>query len=177
MSARHYSRSDVQVHSDGFRGAPPAVNVKVYDSLEDGWRKATGPGGCCDQFDPGFSVDWIRAHVSEEAIDARFWLVCDDSFELVQMDAEEILGVRAEQVWQEGRSGGWVVVGGLPELEDWDAIQLGKWRKFERFTRDTADYILAGVIDSFYINDYEWEQTEARESAYWAARDVATVAA
>lgn len=43
------------------------------------------------------------------------------------------------QVYSEGRSGGWCVVHGLPEIEEWDAIALGRWARFEKGVKLIAD--------------------------------------
>lgn len=42
------------------------------------------------------------------------------------------------QVYSEGRQGGWCVVHGLPDIESWDAIALGRWARFEKAVKAIA---------------------------------------
>jgi hypothetical protein len=166
-----YTRDNVQTHYGEER---PAVNVKVRQTLEDGYRifREIDPDA-----DAAFSVDWIRENVPEAQLDALFWDVCRDQFEQAVEDAREILGVHAEDVESDGRSGGWLVVTGLPDLDDWDAVQLAKWRKFERYARNLADDVMYQVVSSVYLNDWEWRKDEAAERERAARQDIATVQA
>jgi hypothetical protein len=170
---RGYSRDDVQTHSDGFRDSLPAVNVKVYDSLADGYKKfrADDPDA-----DAGFTLDWIEENVSEEALDALFWHTCEWETEYVEGFVAEILGPHAT-LERQGRSGGWLAIRGLDDLDEWDAVQLAKWRKFEKWTRDVADGIMASLVQTIYINDYEWSQDETAEAARAADHNIATAGA
>lgn len=52
------------------------------------------------------------------------------------------------QVYSDGRSGGWLVVHGLPDVETWDAIALGQWAKFNKLIR--------GLADEGYPYDFIW---------------------
>ena len=52
------------------------------------------------------------------------------------------------KVYSDGRSGGWLVVHGLPDVESWDAIDLGRWAKFEKMIR--------GLVDDGYPYDFIW---------------------
>lgn len=42
------------------------------------------------------------------------------------------------QVYSEGRQGGWCVVHGLPDIEEWDAIALGRWARFAKGVKQIA---------------------------------------
>lgn len=175
MTTISYSRDDVQMHSDGFRPGRPAVNVKVYGGLSDGfdaWAKLA-PADHGD-VPVEFTEDWVREHVTEEALDGWFWDTCSFEFEMIQQDAEEVLGVTDKQVWQEGRSGGWVVVDGLPDLEDWDAVHLAKWRRFEKWARAIAADVPYLMVSNLYANVYEAAQDEATERARAANQNIAT---
>ncbi len=174
---RTYSRDDVQTHYGSDR---PAVNVKVYRSLEDSWKdfeRDEGP-------DEGFTIEWIREHCSEELLDASFWNVCESEFEYLEgwatgSDRGEDALFPDDNITleQDGRSGGWIVVKGLPDLEDWNAVNLARWRRFERIARDIADGIMVNVLSSLYINEWEWAKDEQAEAARAARQDIATVPA
>lgn len=169
MPRSTYSRDDVQTHYGSDR---PAVNVKVYDSLADGFRKFQKYE---PEADSAFTLEWIEENVSDEQLDSLFWMVCADGVEQAVEDAREILGVHRQDVEQDGRSGGWLVVTGLPDLEEWDAVQLAKWRKFERYAKALAGDVMYQVVSGVYLNDYEWQKDEAAERERAARQDIATV--
>jgi len=134
-----YKKSDVQMHSDGFRPANPAVNVKAYSF--------PGTGLVVKAF--GCSED-----IAERALGWAFNTRAADFWEGVQSVADETCGGKA---CSEGRRSGWAVVHGLSDVDDWDAVALGKWRAFEK-------RVLALVNDAC-----SWEQVrEDIESNRWA---------
>ena len=150
------------------------MNVKVYGDLSDGFRAferyADAEG---DEDREGFTEEWVREHLSDGQLDSWFWEVCAFEFEMVEQDAAEIFG-SGVKCWQEGRSGGWVVVDGLPELEDWDAVALAKWRRFERFAKAIAADVPYQLVSSLYLNVWQAERAEAEESARAASLGIPT---
>jgi hypothetical protein len=173
MAPRKYTRDDVET-----QGQHPAVNVKVYGSFEDAWPefvKDEGP-------DEGFTLEWIRENISDERLDAIFWDTCGNEFEYLTMwatsDDDAIFPATKYgrvTMGQEGRSGGWAVVYGLPDIEEWDAVLLARWRKFERVAKDIAASVPLNMLSSLYINEWEWQRDELRERERAANQDVATV--
>ena len=155
-----YTKDDVQFHSDGYREGRPAVNVKVYGwacgvplPLELGSSYPVGRPDLLETHytEPLFTHEWSEEHVDDETGSAFFWQACTDGFEMLQEDALEIFG-RGVEVFAEGRSGGWAVVDGLPAIEEWDAIDLGKWRKFEKIAKSYAEDIPRVTVDLIYAN-------------------------
>lgn len=179
-----YTRDDVQMHADNFRSARPAVNVKVYKSWDDRqtWEQFYREER--DPEDADFTPEWVEEHVSEETLDRVFWQCCEWEFEYLEGWAtgsdcadDALFPDDRVKLWQEGRSGGWVVVDGLPDIEEWDAVRLARWRKFERIAREIADGIPYQVASSLYINEYRYAKEEAAEAARAAREDIATVPA
>ena len=127
------SREDVETHSDNYGMVQrPAINVKVYHfpSVE---RVVDHFG--CSEATAEKALEWAF-----ESHQGQFWETAED-------EAEYALG-EGLKVYSEGRSGGWLVVHGLPDLDGWDAVMLAKWRRF------------AGLIAQeveFYTS---WEQVE-----------------
>lgn len=115
---QRYSKADVTFHSDGVgRRANPAINVKVRNwGYHDVDLMRDEPALDLEQCDAIIQSVYERHAV-------RFW----DNAKL----QVEILFGRGYTVYQEGRSGGWMVVHGLPDVEEWDAVMLGKWRSLE----------------------------------------------
>jgi len=112
-----YSKDDITCHRDRFGPRHPAINVKVrqwgYDAeqlMED---------------EP--ALDKVQA----EAILQEVYTVHATGFwDDAQWKVEELWG-RGLKVYQEGRSGGWLVVHGLPDVDEWDGKMLMKWRSLE----------------------------------------------
>lgn len=151
---RTYTKEDVEFHSDGlYRERNPAVNVKIYkwpnELLLEQKRAEYG-------WNPHFTWEWIIAHVSDELMDSIFQSICGCGWVDLKQEAEEIFGKHVK-IWQTGRSGGWCEVEGLPPVEEWDAVMLAKWRKFEGFCKRTVDYIPEEILDNIYNNEfYGW---------------------
>lgn len=154
MSARHYRKSDVQMHSPDRHGREyPAVNVRADVRF---WAVELPLDlGSCDgveqRSDPSFTHDWIAAHVTDDQMQAAWQCVCDDGWEQIEDAARDLFGP-AVPVYAAGRSGGWAVVVGLDPVESWDAIALGRWARFERFCRAGAYDVPRAMIESIYYN-------------------------
>ena len=159
-----YTKEDVErSYHRGSEGLP-MVNVKVYGGLREGLRdfQKYEPDA-----DPRFTEEWIEEHCPDED-GSRFWLACEWGFETLQEEAREMFG-RHVVVYAEGRSGGWAVVSGLPPVDEWDAVALAKWRRYEKFARAEAADIPYQIVSGCYLNEFpEW----ADEQSELAAPDV-----
>lgn len=165
------ARDEVQCnYHQGSKRGEPVVNVKVHKLAEQGWREfyAGEPDA-----DPRFTEEWTDEHVGEQGLDSCFWLVCSWRFEDAEEYAREVFDDPRLTVSADGRSGGWLVVSGLGDVGEWNAITLGKWWKFERYCRAEADGIMRQVVESIYINEFE---TWCDEQDADADRALATVA-
>jgi hypothetical protein len=147
------TKDDIEFHQLGYGGrSVPAVNVKIRDSLQDGFKKF-------QEYEPNanphFTLEWIESHVSEDTLQAILWNACETGWESLQEYAEEIFG-KTVKVYSEGRQGGWAYIHGInDDTSDWDAIDLARWRKFAKQARDEADDIMYRVVDSVYINQFD----------------------
>lgn len=176
---RTYSRDDVQTHYGSDR---PAVNVKVYGSLWD--TKAWDYFRKTDLPDDGFTAEWIEENVDDRTLDAIFWMTCEWEFEYLEGWAtgsdrgdDALFPDDNVTLEQDGRSGGWIVVKGLPDIDEWDVVRLARWRKFERIARGIADDIPYLCLSSIYSNEWEADKQEAEEAERAAWQDIATVSA
>lgn len=153
-------RSEVQTRYA--RGTTyPCINVKVrrYPSGSDLTARLGTPAHLADRI-----VEWLY-----ESEVRNFW-------ELIQTDAEDCFGNRAK-VHQEGRSGGWLIVAGLPDLETWAAPQLAKWAKFTRYVRGYMDF--PGTDDWYtwvadHIKSNRWDEDGAEQYNFCERRDGTT---
>jgi hypothetical protein len=151
----------VDMHSEMGRTRNPAVNIKVgtFDlasllPLELGQVKEQGD----DEFttvttEPGFTVEWIEAHLDEQARESWWQEACTEGVQDARLLAEELLGAR--QVYTEGRSGGWLTVQDLPEVEEWTPQQRAAWVEFARQVRVLADETPRRYLWLLNANAYE----------------------
>lgn len=168
-----YSRDNVQTHSEMGRERHPAVNVKVRDwwprsHTDDMLRRIATEQG----YDPDAFTAWWHATAEKCAgANAGFdfeWLqpwwdaVAEQAWEDFEEIASEVFPTSVE-VYSEGRSSGWLVVHRLPDIEEWDAVALGRWRRFERLCRSLCDetYVAERITELVLINRFDAEITEA----------------
>jgi hypothetical protein len=141
-------KSDVETHTDRPYGpAYPAVNVKVYGFPHDG--EITEEDLNCDE------------KTCEKALEFAFEIACETFWEDLEESARIILEIDVN-VSRVGRCGGWVIVQGLPPIEQWDAIALGKWSRFENYCKKTVkDLTQHGVVlDNILANEWNKEGAE-----------------
>lgn len=147
MGKPRFRKSDIQFHSDMYRAAQPAINIKVRDDP----RKLTPylAIGC----DYRFTWDWIDEHVSDDDQSEWWWDACNNLAGQLVEDAQENL-FPGEKFYTEGRSGGWLVMHGYTrsDVEGWDAIMVSRWGQLVKF----AGYYVADVgrmmLELIYIN-------------------------
>lgn len=108
---------EVKMHRVGYGSKHlPAVNVKVRhwgitpQDLDDRWGISLAN-----------AEDALEAYI--EAARELFW------HDIAPDQARDIFGEGVE-VFQEGRSGGWLVVEGLPSPETWDEDDRERWSEF-----------------------------------------------
>lgn len=159
-----YSKQSVRFHGDGFRQGRPAVNVKHWPDIrtEIDWS----------EFDNSEAFrSWVLDLVDkDDSLITTAWEVgCENCWESVQTDAEEAFRETAPngnmyvKVWSQGRSGGWAVVDGLKDFEDWNAIDLSAWRRFEKWAQQDARNLAYEMVSFLYLN--VWDQVREGMSA------------
>lgn len=149
-----YSRNNVRMHRDGYADPLPAVNVKIYAPLarRDALNVASATD---DRKREAFANDALKV-LPEWTYEASL----ESGWEDLERDAREIFGPNVE-VYSQGRSGGWCVVKGLSPVETWDAITLGKWRRFEKWALSIVASRWEVACDIWYINKWsdEYDRT------------------
>ena len=69
--------------------------------------------------------------------------------------AYEVWGSDQVKVWSDGRSGGWLIVEGLGDVEDWDAIELSRWCRFAGLVQETLDDMDYQFVWHLHVNVWE----------------------
>jgi hypothetical protein len=173
MTRRTYSRDDVDTYYTWSRERLPSINVKTSGY---GWEKEAARVAA-DNDVPGFTSEWCEANISEDTANALWEWAIESGREDIANDADLVY---EDTPWSpkcsyDGRSGGHLVVDGLPDLDEWDAVLLGKWRRFERYVRAIVDDQGYRMADMAWANMYEAEQDELRKRVQAEAWESVTV--
>lgn len=138
----------------------PAINVKVYKGLEsltpENWRDIREQSELDSEVASQFGPEWIDAY-QERKQDAfyEWWNdACQSQFEMAEEDAKALFGDSIE-CFLEGRSGGWLVVEGLPDTDDW-----GKELRVGSKCPDCGETLGTGDIKAEACNECEHYLTE-----------------
>ena len=132
--ARRYRKTDVDT-----RGGYPCINVKVRNygpSTETIMERFKCTEELAQQ-----ALEWAF-----EGDCQQFW----ESFDTGMYNDlnEYYFPGEGASVQQDGRSGGWLVVHGLKDVDDWNAIDVMRWAKFEKSIRGE---IKGGCADHEHI--------------------------
>lgn len=149
-------KNAVQFHREHYGPSHPAINIKLYKGFEDGLRafKQANPDTA-----PRFTEEWMRANLSEDDLQLWWENACQQGFERAEELAHEIFGAQVN-VYSEGRSGGWLTVHGLKEVESWNAIDLAKWGKFQKIVKELVNDVPYQAVDMMYYNVFERMEQE-----------------
>jgi hypothetical protein len=96
--------------------------------------------------------NWLVT-VDDDAANAAFEVACEWGWDALQNDAADAFG-SGVTVYSAGRSGKWCVVHGLPDVDDWDAVQLGKWVTFEKYAAQNVANVPFNMASYLYLNVY-----------------------
>jgi hypothetical protein len=127
-------KSDIDTYYDDWkRERLPSIYVKVNDAYR--WatfaREAATEHGASAEEAQSFA-DWCDEHDEDEDLYWLFDAACQSGWENAQCDADNVFDT-AVTVRACGRSGGHLVVDGLPDIDSWDAVAVAKWGRFVRY--------------------------------------------
>ena len=134
-------KSEIQTHQDGYRPSNPAINVKVRQL-----------GVTAEQIAEHFQCS---EQTAQRALNFAFESAKEQFWEQAKEFAAEVFG-RDVTVYTEGRSGGWLTLHGLPELETWDARMVGKYARLAAWCRTEIEYRVSRkcLIDDIDANGW-----------------------
>ena len=136
-------KSDIETRSDN-RGYPPyypTINVKVYKLGLD-TAALVAKYGCDDA-------------TAERALQFAFESQQQQFWEQAEELAQSVFGSHVK-VYSSGRSGGWLIVHNLPDLETWDAVAVGRWARFAKRVRDDIAWRTSAETLGDDIDANEW---------------------
>lgn len=153
-------KSDVETHNDRMYGNQyPAVNVKIYrqNSSPPMSHEVAEKFGCSEKQAEKALEFWFN--MAQES----FWENITDAIKEVYEKWHYSI-----EVYSAGRSGGWLIVKGLPEIETWDAAMLGKWGRVCKICRDAIRYHCSkeAVFEDIDANEWWKEGSEKFNVTY-----------
>jgi hypothetical protein len=134
-------RDDVERSYHRSNDRPPMVNIKVQsfeipegDAFTELLNEFTLEPKLA-ALDPVELRERVERHLEKfDDTGEIFQVICEDHYELAKDDASEHFFPDYNiQVSTEGRSGGWLVVEGLPDVDTWGAKLLQTWKEFVDF--------------------------------------------
>ena len=148
-------KDDIDIYYErGFRGGRPSVYVKVD-------RYATGLNA--EDFDCSEETLDMAREYSFEMQQWQFW-------EDAQDIAEHHLGKHVK-VYSAGRSGGHLIVDGLEPVEDWDAIMVSAWGRFEAAVKADIKYRCSNEVVAEDIRANRWNEEGAEPFNFIETKD------
>lgn len=133
-------REEIELHSDGFRGGKPAVNVKLYGLYQ---AERTLP-------------DDSSRRAYDLASDTERELAWEDTGRSWWEEAREMAdayGLESKKIYQEGRSGGWLVYDIQPE-----SLNLYELRVFAAFSAAIKRTLPSAVAEVAYQTVWQVRQ-------------------
>ena len=161
--SRFRTIESVSMHREGCYGtAFPALNVKCYHLPDP--DAVTARFGC-SAATAERALEWaVESHRED------FWGPCgpDSPYPSRAQDAlREAFGDAADklEIWAAGRSGGWLIVKGLPPVEEWRKADLAKWSVFAREIAAEIAYLASeeALLDTIEV--HEWAGPEPQDAA------------
>jgi hypothetical protein len=126
-----YTKDNVETHNEHYGKVRPAVNVKVYHFPSS--YKIMDKFNCSEE-------------VASKAYEFAFQGACKMFWEEAQGIADDVYGKNNVKVYSEGRSGGWCVVDGLDNVENWTLMQLNKWHLFETRVKASVKFLTSESV-------------------------------
>lgn len=163
-NTKRFTKEDVIIRKDGGRFYA-AVNIKWGNDAIFSWgpvndfRTDKLPHEYNEKDYPAFWAwfDALEDDEREEHMNAADEMAREDVYSQFKEEACDLLGIRDNDAYQDGRSGGWFVFDyklnqdnwGRSVIEGWDAIDLMKYRKVVKYAESCTKR--GGECDYMFI--------------------------
>ena len=119
--------------------------------------------------------NWPHLDISDKANGFAWNAACEAFWRDIQEVARELWPGYDVTVYSEGRMGGWAVVSGLPDVDEWNGHLVAKWGKFSRI----CGLMIKDLTDPAYlleeIEANRWNEPGAEQYNFLERADGATV--
>lgn len=137
----------------------PSINVKV--------RKLVGGDISAEELKCSEETREKALEFAFETQQKQFW---DEAQFLAEVCLE-----RNVKVYSEGRSGGHLIVEGLPDIDEWDAVMCGRWFKFVKAIEEDIKWRCSKETLLEDILSNRWNEEGAEKYNFFDAEDGQTV--
>lgn len=154
-------------------GGRPAVNIKCYKGIFDApfpldLGKFSEDGGKTWEevkVDPAYTPQWIEDNICNQDLENYRSIVADDVLVILVYEAKELFQEAGYDVEIDsaGRSGGWLEVHGLDEIENWSEDLVEVWKTLETRCEDAVENFPAALATEIYYNVFEGQKAEKAE--------------
>lgn len=160
MTTHRFRKADIDFHSDMGRDAHAAINIKVHAWLNaDNLARLYKGNGIHEASDDiGFWtwLDDMDERERDELLNESFYWACEMVYADVKEYVCETMDLGDRKVWQEGRSGGWMVADfNRWHVEEWDAIRVSAWGRCVKFAQAAKEDVGYQMIWTLRFNVYE----------------------
>jgi hypothetical protein len=145
-------KENIDIYQERYLDAKPSINVKV------GYRK----------FAPGITPETLDCDEGtfEKAMEFAFETAQERFWDEAQAIADKHLsraGYMAVKVHAAGRSGGHLVVAGMPTVDTWDALTVSAWGRFVQEIEDNIEYHCTSdmILEDIFSN--RWNEPGAEK--------------
>lgn len=143
---------EITTHRLGYGGSyVPAVNVKVYASIND----IELPAKDDDFAHRRFTHEWIRENLPERKFLEEWDWACRRGWDMLEEIAHEIYG--NVSVYAEGRNGGWAYIQGSgfnPDYTEWTEEEQKQWEKFCERAKAVVEDIPYQAVWGIWANHF-----------------------
>lgn len=144
----------------------PTLNVKYYGRVEYTPEKVAAEFQC-DEAAAERVAEWCYESARED-----FWERALDCLNFAMLGDKRAceyapcgLKKGPYEIFSAGRSGGWLIVKGLPPVADWDGPTFQKWRKFARLVSQEMNHLASWDYAKDIIEANEWAPKKGSAAA------------
>lgn len=154
-------KADIETYYDNSRQYP-SINVKWHSyvpRIVHDWKET----GHEFSGDAAF-WEWVENTATDEQTQTAWDTAAQCGWEGAKQAASDVWGEQI-QVFSAGRQGGHLIIDGLSDVDEWDAIQVSRWSRFARLVQSIMNDLDYQLIWHLYVNVYESAKSEAEELA------------
>ena len=148
-------KSEIETYHERGSGRCPSINVKV---------SSFGRGLSGDSLNCSEDVFQTAMEYAYESAQERFW---EEAQELAEYHLDEKGPFAGVKIYSAGRSGGHLIVGGLDDVEEWDAIAVTAWGRFENAIKIEMSWLCSDEPIREDIEANQWNEEGAEKYNFY----------
>lgn len=143
-------KDEIETYREMGRERMPSINVKCRRFAPNLTKERLNCDG--DVFDQAMTYAF-------EAAQERFW---EETQDLAEHHFSHLRRAGEIKVYSAGRNSGHLIVGGLPPVDEWNAIEVSAWGRFCRSIQDCIEYHCNSEMIIEDVLENRWNEKGAR---------------